>query len=153
MFWILLMVIRSAISSRNFLSTMSITFGSLMNCISTSWIQLNTYFTGWSNTSKLKMSTINLTIDLHQYHYIQAFSPSLNNSIPWKAAPDRDKISGARSEHWRWIEFQFFTAPRMWGNPLRNQPLMEWWWEQCGHEVNCLYLSANKINLMNPSQH
>ena len=30
---------------------------------------------------------------------------------------------------------------------------MKWWWEHSGHYVNSLYLSANKVTLINPSQH
>jgi len=153
MFCTLLVFIQSATSSGNTLSAMSIAFGGLMNCISCSWVQLKTYCTGCSNTWKLEMSRIKLTLNSHQYHNIQASSASLNNLILWKAAPGREKKSGAWSEHWQWILLQSLTAPRMMGKLQRKQPLMKLWWEQCGHYVNSLYLSANKMTLIYPSLH
>ena len=63
------------------LSAMSIGFGIPMNCISCSCVMLKAYFTGCSNTSKLEMWRINLTIDTHRCHDIPASSTSLNHSI------------------------------------------------------------------------
>jgi hypothetical protein len=153
MFCTLLVFIQSTTSSRNTLSAMSIAFGRLMNCISCSWVWLKTYCTGWSNTWKREMSSINFTIDSHQYHHIHASSASLKHSIQWKAAPGREKSSGPWSEHWQWIALQFLTAPRMPGKLQRKKHLMKWWWEQCGHYVNSLDFSANKITQIYPKQH
>jgi len=153
MFCTLVMFIQSATSSGNSLSAMSIAFGTLMNCISCSWVQLTMYCTGCSNTWKLEMSKINLTIDSHQYHDIQASSASLNHSIGWKVAPGRAKRPGAWSEHCQWIAVQYLTAPRMTGKLRRKQSLMKCYREQCRNYVNSLYLTANKITLTYPSQH
>jgi len=95
MFCTLLVFIQSATSSGNTLSVMSIAFGSLMNSVSCSWGWLKTYCTGCSNTWKLEMSRINLTINSHHNHHIQASSASLNPLIQWKAAPGRHKKSAA----------------------------------------------------------
>jgi len=51
----LMVFIQSKTSSGNTLSALSIGFGSLMNCISCSWIQSRTGCTGCSNTQKLEM--------------------------------------------------------------------------------------------------
>ena len=153
MFCTLLVFIQSATKCGNTLSAMSITFGCPMNCISCLWVQAMTYCTGCSNTWMLEPSRINLTIDSHQYHNIQNSSASLNHSIGWTVAAGWEMQSGASSEHWRWIALQFLTAPRMSGKLRWKQPLMKWWWEQCWHHVNSLYLSANKIILIDPSQH
>jgi len=153
MFWILVMFIQSATSSGNSLSAMSIAFGSHMNCISCSWVLLKTYCTGCSNTWKLEISRINLTIDSHQFHDIQLSSASLNHSIPWKAAPVRAKRSGAWSEHCQWIALPILTASRTTGKLRLKKPRMKLLWEQCGHDVNSLYLSANKITRTYRSQH
>jgi len=51
------------------------------------------------------------------------------------------------------MALQFLTAPRMLGKLQQKQPLMKWWWKQCGHYVNSLYSSANTITLIYPSQH
>jgi len=56
-------------------------------------------------------------------------------------------------KHWEWIAPQFLTAPRMLGKLRREQPLMKSWCEQSGHFVNSLYLSANKVIPIYPSQH
>jgi len=93
------------------------------------------------------MSRINLTLNSHQYHHIQASSASLNHSIPWKAAPGRAKRSRAWSEYRQWIPLQFLTAPRMTGKLWLKQPLMKWQWEQYQHYLNSLYLLANQITL------
>jgi len=149
----LMVFIQSATSSGNSLSAMSIAMGSLMNCISCSIVQLMIYCTDCSNTSKLEVSRINLTIDSHRYHVIQASSTSHNHFIHWKAHPGRENTSGAWYEHWHWIALQFLTAPRMQGKLWWKQPLIKCLWEQRGHYVNCLYLSANKITLIYSSQH
>ena len=94
---------------------MSISFGSRMNCIRYSWVQLRTYCTGCSNTWKLEMWRVTLAMSSHRYHYIGASSSSLNHSIPWKSAPGWEKICGAWSEHWQWIALQFLTAAKMMG--------------------------------------
>jgi len=99
MFCTLLVFIQCATSSGNTLSAMCIAFGSLMNCISCFWVYLKTYCTGCSNTWKLEMSRINLTIDSHQYHNIQASSASLNYSFHLCVAPGREYRSGASSEY------------------------------------------------------
>jgi len=153
MFCTLLVFIQSATSSGNTVSAMSIAFGSLMNCISCSWVQLKTNCTGCSNTWKLEMSRISMTIDSHQYHDIQASSASLHYSIRWNVAPGKEKKSGAWSEHWQWVALDLFTTSRMPGKLQRKQPLMKSWWEQCGHYVNSLNMSANKITLIYPSQY
>jgi len=103
MFCTLLVFIQSTTCSGNTLSAMYIAFGSLMNCISCSRVQLKTYCTGCIHTWKRKMWRINLTIDSHRYHDSQASSASPNHSIEWKAAPGREKRSGAWSDHWQWI--------------------------------------------------
>jgi len=126
MFCTLFVFIQFATSSGNSLTAMSISFGSLMNCISCSWVKLNTYSTGCSNTWKLEISRINLTINSHQCHDIQASRASLNHSIRLKAATSRAKRSGAWSEHWQWIALQFLSAPRMAGKLRQKQPLMKW---------------------------
>jgi len=92
---------QSATTSGNTLSGMAIGFGSLMNSISRSWVQLKTYCTGCSNTWKEEMSRINLTINSHWCHNIEASSASLNHSIVWKAAPCREQRFRAQSEHWQ----------------------------------------------------
>jgi len=75
----------------------------LMNSISCSWVQFRTDCTGCSNTWKLEMSRINLTIDSHQYHDMQASDASLNHLIRWKVTPGRELTSRGWSEHWQSI--------------------------------------------------
>jgi len=117
---------QSATSSGNTLSAMSIGFGSLMNWISCSWGWLKTYCTGYSNTWKLEIAWINLTIDSHRCHDIPVSSTSLNHLIHWKAAPGKVKRSVEWSEHWQWIVLQFLSARQMTGKLRRKQPLMKW---------------------------
>jgi len=83
----ILVFIQSGSSSSNTLSAVSTDFGGLMNCISCSCVQLETYCTGCSNTRKLEMSRINLTLNSHQYHHIWASSASLHQLVCWTAAP------------------------------------------------------------------
>jgi len=153
MFFTLLVFIQSAASSGNTLSAMSITFGSLITCICCSWVKLKTYRTGCSNTWNLEMSRINLTIDSHQYDDVEASGTSLNHSIRQKVTSCRGKCSRAWSEHWQRIALKFLTAPKMPGKLWQKQPLMKWWREQCMHDVNSLYLSANNMTLIYPSHH
>jgi len=124
-----------------------------MNYISCCLVELKTYCTGCSNTCKLEMSRINLTIDSHRCHNIPASIPFLNHLIQWKVAPSKVKRSIEWSEHWQWIALQFMSAPRMRGKLRRKQHRMKWWWEQCWHYENSLYLSANKITRIYPSKH
>jgi len=72
---------QSATCSGNTLSAMSNAFCTLMNWVSCYWVQLKTDCTGCSNTSKLEMTRINLTIDSHWCQDILASSTSLNRSI------------------------------------------------------------------------
>jgi len=132
---------------------MSIDFGSLMNCLSCSWVQLNTYWTGCWNTWKRDKSRINLTTNSHRCHDILSSSASLDNSIHWTAAPGKVKRSVERSEHWHWIVHQFLSAPRMTAKLRHKQPPMKRYWEQCGHYVHSLYLLANKKTRIYPSKH
>jgi len=99
------------------------------------------------------MTRSNLKIDLHRYHEILASSTSLNHSIHWKAALGKLKRSVEWSEHSSWIALQFLSAPRMTGQLQRKQPLMKWWWEQCGHYVNCLDFLADTITRIYPSKY
>jgi len=122
----LLVFIQSQTSSGNTLFAMSIAFGSLMNRISCSWVYLKTYCAGCSNTWRLEMSRINVTIDAHQYQDILPSCASLNHSIRWNATPGRGNTSGEWSEQWQWIGLRFLTAPRMTGKPRWKQPLMKW---------------------------
>jgi len=48
---------------------------------------------------------------------------------------------------------QFLSAPRMRKQLRWKQPLKQWKWEQYSHYVNYLFLLANKITVINPSQH
>jgi len=129
---------------------MSIGFGSLMNCISCSWVYLKTYWTGRPNTWKRDSLRINLTIDLHWCHDIPVTSTSPNHSIHWKAAPGNVKRSVAWSEHWPWIPLQLLPAPRMLGKLQRKHPPMKWQLKQYGHYVNSPYLLANIITWIYP---
>jgi len=67
--------------------------------------------------------------------------------------PGRDNKSGAWLEHWQRIVLQYWTAPRVKQKLQQKQPLIKGRWEQCGHYVNAIYLSANTITPINPSQH
>jgi len=98
------------------------------------------------------MWRMNLIIDSHQYHDTQASSPSLNHFIRCKEAPGRETRSGVWSEHRQWIALQFLTAERITGKLHQNQPLMNLYREQSGHDVNSLYLLTNQVNLIYPSQ-
>jgi len=67
-----------------------------------------THCTGCSNTWKLEISRIHLTIDSHQYHNILASSASLNFPIGWKRLlagrrnPGHDQNTGSElhSNYW-----------------------------------------------------
>jgi len=136
MFCTLFVFIQSATSSGNSLSAMSIRFGSLMNCIICSWVKLMTYCTGCSNTWKLEMWRINLIINSHQYHNVQASSTSLNHSIRWKAAPGREKRSSVWSEYSQWIALRLLTAPRMMDKSGRNSL----WWKGNGSSAGIMWI-------------
>jgi len=116
MFCTFLVYIQSETSSGKTLSAISIDFSSVMNCICCSWVYLNSYCTGCSNTWKLEMSRINLTIHSHRYLDIQACSAPLNHMTHWNAAPSRENRSAARIEHWQWIELHLWTTPRKMAN-------------------------------------
>jgi len=138
MLGIILVFIQLETTSGNTLSAMSHDFRSLINCISCSWVQLKSYCTGCSNTWKLEIWRINLTIDSHRYHDSQVSSASLNHLISWNAGPGREKRSVAWSEHWQWIALWFFTALRIMRKLRQKHSLMKWTWEQCGHYVYSL---------------
>ena len=89
----LMVFTQPATSSGITLSTMSISFGCLTNCISCSWVRFRTYYTSCTNSWKWKISRINLIINLPLYHDSQAFFDSLHNSIYWNAAPVSEKSS------------------------------------------------------------
>jgi len=72
---------------------------------------------------------------------------------PMKSRSWQGKHIRAWSEHWWWRALRFLTAPRMPGKPRRKQPLMKWWCEQCVRYGSSLYLSADKMTLIYPSQH
>jgi len=62
----------------NTCSSMTTGFFSPKICIYCSWAKLNSDITGCSNTWKLEMSSINLTINSHRNHNVQAFCASLS---------------------------------------------------------------------------
>jgi len=126
MFWTLLALTESATSSSNIRTAMPIRFGSLMNFIRSSKVQLKTYCMGHSNSWKLDMSRINLTIDSHQYHNILALTNSVHSWLCWIASHGRELRSETRSEQWQGIALQSLTALRMTGKLQQKQPLMKW---------------------------
>jgi len=98
------------------------------------------------------MWRILMAIDSLRYHDIRASGASLMHAIRRKAMSGREMGYGASSEYWHWIVLQFLTAARMTRKLRRKQPLMKWWWEHCRHYVNSLYLLANNVTLIYPSQ-
>jgi len=152
MFFTLWVFIQSASSSGNTLSAISIAFGSLMDCISCSGVLLKTYFTGCSDTCQLEMCRITLDNQFTSVPWYWGLQHFFKEFDSCKAAPGRQTKSVASLEQLWWIALQCLTAHRMKGKLWWKQPLMKWWWAQCGQYVNSLYLSANKITLIYPSQ-
>jgi hypothetical protein len=118
MFYPLFVFIQYATSSGNSLTAIFICFRGLMSCINSSWVMLNTDCNGCSDTWKLDMTTINLTIHSDRYHEIQVSGISPNDSIELNAALPRQIDPG----HDQNTELIVYT----------NNWLLQWWQENSG---------------------